>query len=109
MQLKQWYPTVPDSSRFYFLSLPKDVPGSDLFVSYMPRLLYEEENIGSSVVTPKVEEVLQKEVSHTDSNFFCFDFAEIDDPAGRNRYSRDVLVDRTSELRELKKTKGPKD
>ncbi len=106
-QLKQWYPTVPDSARFYFLSLPKDVPGSDLFVLYMPRLLYKKESIHSSIVTSKVEEILRNEASHTDSNFFCFDFAEINDPTGNNRYSRDLLVDRTSDLRGLKKTKVP--
>lgn len=91
--LKQWYPRVPANARFYFFGLPAGQPNPDLLILYMPRLLYGEEAIESSMVS-ETGEVLKKEASQPDNSFYCFDFANSRVEGGEN-----YIIDRTSELR----------
>jgi hypothetical protein len=91
--LKQWYPRVPANARFYFLGIPAGQPNPDLLILYIPRLLYREEAIVSSMVS-ETGEILKKEASQPDNSFYCFDFAN-----SRDEGSENYIIDRTSELR----------
>jgi hypothetical protein len=93
--LKMWHPSIPPRARFYFLGLPDNVPGPDLFLAYMPDLLYQRGQRVSFLVSNPAE-ILEREAMRSDRNFYCFEFP----PAGGA--SRDVILDRTRELRNLK-------
>ena len=101
-RLVAWYPEVPAGARFYFLGLPQDLPNPDLYVLFMPRLLYHNRSISVFRISNR-NELLDLEVFLKDGNFYCFEFPDYGARLDKN-HSQDVIEDRTIELKKLKKT-----
>ncbi len=95
--IKRFYPAVPAGSRFYFVGTPYHESLPILLAGNLPYLLYEGAVVRSSLVSGK-DEILSRESSEANSNFFCFQFSgkRIDLAQG------DIIRDNTPELRKLK-------
>jgi hypothetical protein len=99
-RLKSWYPAAPEHARFYFFGLPDDLPNPDLFVLYMPRLLYGRERIESFMVSMN-SEILAREKPQSDDSFYCFEFFRSVKAEGLGNTAGIGIRDRTLEFKNL--------
>ncbi len=98
--IKGFYPKIPAGSRFYFIGKPYHEPASIILASTMPPVLYGDPTIRSAPVSG-IEEILNREASEPDGNFFVFQFTgkRVDLAGG------DIIRDRTAEIR---KSRAPR-
>ncbi len=104
--LRRWYPTVPDNARFYFRGMPDDIPNPELYVEYMPRLLYGGWGIRSYSASNS-EEIVVREQRQGGGRFYFFEIGERGNGGRLGGAAQNIIEDRTAEVEALLRTAPP--